>query len=366
MKYLNDLSEKFYIYGAGVFAYQTALAIWNLTQKYPSAYIVSEQDEKKDINGIPVIEVKKLDKSERKTKVIVATPEVYHTDIFKLLTRLEFTNVYFLSMPEENQLMGNYLKNILGLNIFIKTDMTKDFLLQNSRSNEEKVKEVLSVYMACSRKDKVLKDNYYLPDYIQKVWAGSGKINEKVRLSDDKGENISYKNGDYCELTVTYWVWKNCRDDYKGICHYRRVFDVSEREMEEILSEDTEMIVPYPYICFPNAKEQMKRYVNEKDLKVLAETIAQVCPEYSGKFEEMCEQKLFYNYNMLIAKRNIFDDYAKYMFKVLEVAEKRCLNNGQLRNDRYAGYMGEILTSLYIYANRKCYKVVHAPWRWLK
>ena len=72
--------------------------------------------------------------------------------------------------------------------------------------------------LVCSHKeDYVRNDSIYMPIQV-------GKVNATANLGfqgDDSGENISYKNLSYCELTALYWAWKNLKKvDYIGLCHY--------------------------------------------------------------------------------------------------------------------------------------------------
>ena len=66
----------------------------------------------------------------------------------------------------------------------------------------------------------------YEDDVIVPIQAG--KKNAKIDLWiswDDTWDNISDRNGEYSELTMQYWVWKNydlSDVDYVWFCHYRR------------------------------------------------------------------------------------------------------------------------------------------------
>ena len=63
-------------------------------------------------------------------------------------------------------------------------------------------------------------DPAYLPLHVGK----EGKADIGFR-GDNSGDNISTRNGTFCELTGLYWAWKNLHDvEYIGFCHYRRFF----------------------------------------------------------------------------------------------------------------------------------------------
>ncbi|MBR6268426.1 MAG: DUF4422 domain-containing protein [Selenomonadaceae bacterium] len=61
---------------------------------------------------------------------------------------------------------------------------------------------------------------------------------------DNTGKNISARNKQYCEMTATYWVWKNTHHTWKGIEHYRRHLLVKP----EMLAEDVDAILPLTYV----------------------------------------------------------------------------------------------------------------------
>ncbi|MBF0332917.1 MAG: DUF4422 domain-containing protein, partial [Alphaproteobacteria bacterium] len=58
----------------------------------------------------------------------------------------------------------------------------------------------------------------------QPIHVGKALAQTDIGLpGDDTGDNISDRNGHYCELTGIYWVWRNVKGlDRVGFCHYRR------------------------------------------------------------------------------------------------------------------------------------------------
>jgi hypothetical protein len=82
--------------------------------------------------------------------------------------------------------------------------------------------ERIKIIVCCHKKDVHAASDVYMPLHVGK--ATSDK--ELGIASDNTGDNISHKNGSYCELTGMYWAWKNLKDaDYIGLSHYRRYFD---------------------------------------------------------------------------------------------------------------------------------------------
>lgn len=65
------------------------------------------------------------------------------------------------------------------------------------------------------------KDALYTP-----IQVNAQKNKDLGYLKDNEGDNISFKNNNYCELTAMYWAWKNLSCDIIGINHYRRILGI--------------------------------------------------------------------------------------------------------------------------------------------
>ena len=54
---------------------------------------------------------------------------------------------------------------------------------------------------------------------------------------------------------------------------------------------------------------------------------------------------------MILAKKTILRDYCEWLFPILERTEELSVPKGKDRSDRYIGYMGETLETLYFMKN---------------
>lgn len=177
---------------------------------------------------------------------------------------------------------------------------------------------------------------------------------------DDIGDNISYKNLNYCELTGIYWLWKNCNDDYIGLVHYRRFFSnhlsdkkiASEKDILKKL-EKADIITPFTQILPISVKQQ---YCNEsgfeKDLIKLEQILLKKYPSYVETYNEIINGNKLFFYNMMVVKKDIFDDYCRWLFDILFELEKEIDFDGY--NDyqkRIYGFLAERLLNVYVKKN---------------
>ena len=90
----------------------------------------------------------------------------------------------------------------------------------------EKDRPTVKIVVATHKKYEMPKDGMYLPLHVgaEGKKDSNGNALDLGYQKDNTGENISKKNASYCELTGLYWAWKNLKDDYIGLEHYRRHF----------------------------------------------------------------------------------------------------------------------------------------------
>lgn len=185
---------------------------------------------------------------------------------------------------------------------------------------------------------------------------------------DDTGDHISDRNKSFCELTGIYWIWKNVSCDIVGICHYRRYFIKDEdflkkEDIEEILSSGYDVILP---ACgFTKSKTVSSHYAKEhykKDLDTVRSIIAELYPEYIPAFDLSMHCNLISPWNMLITKKEIFQEYCSFIFSVLFEAEKRIdISHYDSFQGRIFGYLSERLIRVWFLMHT--YRIYEIPVR---
>lgn len=230
-------------------------------------------------------------------------------------------------------------------------------------SDTENVACKVQILKACCHLDKKTDMKTEEP-YIVPIQVGKALTNERIcELTDDTGENISMQNSNYCECTALYWAWKNQWGktlDYIGLCHYRRKFGLNKRQMEQIKKQRIDIILTAPTMIADLRKHFTYSTKNEEDWDILKEAIRVRQPKYLQTFEVYEQQHFICQCNMFIMRRDIFDDYAAFLFDVLGYIEAYWNKERPGRHDRYLGYMAENLLSVYVMKNKDCFKVAYA------
>lgn len=344
-----------YLYGAGIVAYGISEALWKLAGICITAYIVSERKaNESEYAGHAVVAFSELPKDMADALILIAAPEIYHEEIEQIIRHRPDCMYYALGYQLVYEFMRRYYKCSYGL-MSLKdiTVLPAGYLTDKS----------CEVYMAKCTSDTPLKEKYTWPPQIIGVQAGAASTDRCVAVwRDDTGDHISGKNRYYSELTVTYWAWKNCQADYKGICHYRRRLELTQVDYQQIAANDIDVVLPYPYLCYGDTSFQYHRYIGQLDMDTLHKILT---VDERRDVEEVLGGKYLYNHNILLAREKIFDTYCAWIFPIMQRIEEYYQQKGILREPRYMGYIGELLTAVYFTVRQNMWKIIHAPERWL-
>ena len=310
-------------------------------------------------------------------------PVIELSEYIKDKTEEEKANVTVLICTPEN-VMGSIEKSLdeVGMNNHIRIDSLKWACLQEkaftlsgtfaplSTLSVGSKKADIEVFKMVHHKDKPLVTNYKDPAYVTSVQVGASFTDIRMtECIDIQGENISDKNGDYSELTGLYWIWRNRikRQDekYYGLAHYRRFLELSEDDLLRLADNDIDVVLPYPMPYEPNIEAHHLRYLSDSEWDAVLHALEELQPDYSRAFKDILKQEYFYNYNVILAKKDVLDDYCSWLFPLLFRIEENNDPNKEKEPNRYMGYVGETLETLYFMYNKDKLKIAHAGCRFL-
>lgn len=187
---------------------------------------------------------------------------------------------------------------------------------------------------------------------------------------DDDGENISEKNPNYNELTAIYWAWKNLDADAVGLVHYRRFLSkkrksdleniLNKREVEELLAK-TPIILPKKrkYYIETNYSHYIHAH-HQEPIDVTRKVIVDKYPEYLDAFDQMMKRTSAHMFNMFVMKKELFNEYASWLFDILTQVEKQIdISEYSVQEARVFGYLAERLMDVWILTNHFKYTEVN-------
>lgn len=212
-------------------------------------------------------------------------------------------------------------------------------------------------------------DDVYLP--IQVGAAGKKSLGWQ---RDDEGDNISWKNPNYCELTALYWAWKNLDADYIGLCHYRRYFacenlktvifpkkSILHRDDYVNILGDNDVLVPRKFKLKGDTTVYMQydHCHHIQDLEKTRMIIEQKVPQYLDAFDFVMNESEFRICNMFVMSKLLFMEYCEWLFMILFTLEKRIdISYYDSYQKRVFGFLSERLFNVWLqYKCPKMYEV---------
>lgn len=218
-----------------------------------------------------------------------------------------------------------------------------------------RIEKSVKIYTVSHKAFSEPQDTLYEPIYV-------GEYGKKKELNDSRGDNISKYNLYINETTALYWIWKHSREDYIGLCHYRRFFLQDENNnTKNILStpfvdailEKFDIILPQP-IIFDNIKEQLKKHVDSRAFqegwKIITYLIKKKQPDYLDSFNYFFNHcKVMYPCNMFVTRKEIIDSYCDWLFSfILEAVEALDFSIYDNYSKRMIGFFVERLFNVWL------------------
>ncbi|MCI9568511.1 MAG: DUF4422 domain-containing protein [Lachnospiraceae bacterium] len=363
-------SQSLVIFGAGLVAYEVACCLKGEPYKLKiDCFLVSSHEGNPlEILGIPVVSLEEAEfKVGKEAWIIVAVMGKHMPSICETLHCYGYPRILPLAFESDlwSLIQGNYygtLREKSGkVYKMLEKELPKELPANpEGDANWSADRTSIRVYSARCHVDRELKENLSRYDWEIPVQVGAALTEKQIcEIRDDQGEHISYKNGQYCELTALYWIWKNDRSDYAGLCHYRRHFEVNRKILERLARSDIDVVLTIPILNFPSVGDVYRYDHSGEDWDVMMQAVHVLEPDYEETALKLQNGNFYYGYNMLIARKKILDAYCEWLFPILQYCEKYCGKKDGGYQGRYIGFLAERLMGIYFLHHEKEYKIVH-------
>ncbi len=219
----------------------------------------------------------------------------------------------------------------------------------------------IKIMIAMHKPYRAAQDDIYYPVHV----GALGKEDFQVKaahdiMPDSRGDNISAKNPNFCELTGLYYMWKNVPSDYLGLSHYRRYFAqgknkdkwkmIAGRQAIEKGLQGADVILPQKrnYFIETNYSQYVHAH-HEIDLKMTRKIIKKKYPEFLPKYDESMKRTYGHRFNMFVMRRDIADEYCSWLFDILFELERHLdISDYSVNDARVFGFVSERLLDPWI------------------
>ncbi|MRT42182.1 DUF4422 domain-containing protein [Enterobacteriaceae bacterium RIT702] len=245
--------------------------------------------------------------------------------------------------------------------------------------------EKVKIYTSHHKPSAFLSSNVIKPIHVGKA----NSYNDICCTGDNTGENISFKNPFYCELTAQYWVWKNdLSSEYVGFMHYRRHLNFSSDQSydedvwgvinEDVISPeyekkfgldessiinaiaDYDILLPKKWsVKQAGSKNNYEHYkisqhLHIEDYQSAIDSLLYLYPEYAAAVKEFNTAHDGYYTNMFVMKSELFSEYSAWLFSILDDLENNfSLRNYDAQEKRVVGHISERLFNIYLIHKEK-------------
>lgn len=226
---------------------------------------------------------------------------------------------------------------------------------------------MLKLYIVSCHVDKPLTQSVPRSIYDVPIQAGAALTENRIcELNDvdDCQENISSRNRRYSEATAMYWIGLHLDSKYVGISHYRRRFDLSDEQLNEMMNDDVDIITTVPVDLGLSIEADYRKVLFSKDWDVFMEILKKRVPADYDFAINCYESNMLHVGNINIFKSDLYLDYWKWAFPILDEFWRLSPEKTDVYQHRDVGFIAERLSHLFVMKMiREGKKVIEVPLR---